>query len=59
MAITGPSVIFFNGNDFAEQAKKADEVGFHGLTVWGEPSPYYVNDRVELSRVRPVHLGPR
>lgn len=30
----------FNGKDFAEQAKKAAEVGFQGLTVWGEPSSY-------------------
>jgi hypothetical protein len=37
----------FNGKDFAEQAKKAAEVGFQGLTVWGEPSPYHVS--TELS----------
>ena len=37
----------FNGKDFAEQAKKAAEVGFKGLTVWGEPSPYHVS--TELS----------
>jgi hypothetical protein len=37
----------FNGKDFAEQAKKAAEVGFQGLTVWGEPSPYNVS--TELS----------
>lgn len=38
---------FFNGRDFAEMAWKANEVGFNGLTVWGEPSPYHTN--VELS----------
>lgn len=37
----------FNGKDFAEHAKKAAEVGFKGLTVWGEPSPY--NTSTELS----------
>lgn len=37
----------FNGRDFAAMAKKASEVGFRGLTVWGEPSPYEVS--VELS----------
>lgn len=30
----------FNGRDFAAHAQKAAEVGFRGLTVWGEPSPY-------------------
>jgi NAD(P)-dependent dehydrogenase (short-subunit alcohol dehydrogenase family) len=30
----------FNGRDFAALARKAAEVGFRGLTVWGEPSPY-------------------
>jgi hypothetical protein len=38
---------FFNGRDFAAMAKKAAEVGFQGLTVWGEPSPYETS--VELS----------
>ena len=37
----------FNGRDFAEMAWKAAEVGFEGLTVWGEPSPYHVS--TELS----------
>ena len=37
----------FNGKDFAEQAKKAAEVGFKGLTVWGEPSSYVTS--TELS----------
>jgi hypothetical protein len=37
----------FNGKDFAEQAKKAAEVGFKGLTVWGEVSPYVTS--TELS----------
>jgi hypothetical protein len=37
----------FNGKDFAEQAKKAAEVGFSGLTVWGEVSPYVTS--TELS----------
>lgn len=38
---------FFNGRDFAEMAWKAKEVGFNGLTIWGEASPYHTN--VELS----------
>jgi hypothetical protein len=38
---------FFNGRDFAEMSWKAREVGFDGLTVWGEASPYASN--VELS----------
>jgi hypothetical protein len=38
---------FFNARDFAEHARKAKEVGFNGLTVWGEASPYHTN--VELS----------
>ncbi|MDQ2683880.1 MAG: hypothetical protein M3Y37_10175 [Chloroflexota bacterium] len=37
----------FNGKDFAEQAKKAAEVGFQGLTIWGEPSSYVTS--TELS----------
>ncbi len=37
----------FNGRDFAEMAWKAAEVGFQGLTIWGEPSPYHVS--TELS----------
>ena len=38
---------FFNGRDFAEMAQKAHEVGFNGLTVWGEPSSFETN--TELS----------
>jgi len=38
---------FFNGLDFAKMAKKAHEVGFKGLTVWGEASAFETN--VELS----------
>lgn len=34
---------FFNGRDFADMAKKAYEVGFNGLTVWGEPSSFETN----------------
>ena len=30
-------------SDFAEMARKANEVGFNGLTVWGEASPYHVS----------------
>lgn len=37
----------FNGRDFEAMAKKADAVGFEGLTIWGEPSPY--NTSTELS----------
>ncbi len=37
----------FNGLDFAKMAKKAYEVGFKGLTVWGEASAFETN--VELS----------
>jgi hypothetical protein len=37
----------FNGKDFAEHARKAADVGFQGLTVWGEPSPYHAS--TELS----------
>jgi len=29
-----------NARDFAAQAQKAAEIGFRGLTVWGEVSPY-------------------
>ncbi len=38
---------FFNGRDFAEMAWKANEVGFNGLTIWGEASGYHTN--AELS----------
>ncbi len=38
---------FFNGRDFAEMAKKTHEVGFKGLTVWGEASSFETN--AELS----------
>jgi hypothetical protein len=38
---------FFNARDFAEMAWKAKEVGFNGLTIWGEASPFHTN--VELS----------
>ncbi len=31
---------FFNGRDFAAMAQKAAEVGAHGLSVWGEVSPF-------------------
>lgn len=37
----------FNGRDWEAMAKKAKSVGFDGLTVWGEPSPY--NTATELS----------
>lgn len=37
----------FNGRDFADMAQKAAEIGFDGLTVWGEPSSF--NASVELS----------
>jgi hypothetical protein len=37
----------FNGSDFEAMAKKAASVGFKGLTVWGEVSPY--NTATELS----------
>jgi hypothetical protein len=32
---------FFNGRDFHDMAKTAQQTGFQGLTVWGEPSPYH------------------
>lgn len=38
---------FFNGRDIADMAIKAHDVGFNGLTVWGEASAYHTN--VELS----------
>lgn len=38
---------FFNGRDFAEMAAKTHEVGFDGLTIWGEASAYHTN--AELS----------
>lgn len=37
----------FNGRDFEAMAKKAHAVGFQGLTIWGEVSPY--NTATELS----------
>lgn len=36
-----------NAATFAEMAQKSHEVGMQGLTVWGEPSPYFAT--VELS----------
>lgn len=36
-----------NASTFAEMAQKSHEVGMEGLTVWGEPSPYFAT--VELS----------
>jgi len=36
----------FNGRDWEAMAKKAKAVGFDGLTVWGEASPY--NTATEL-----------
>lgn len=36
-----------NASTFAEMAQKSHEVGMQGLTVWGEPSPYFAT--VELS----------
>jgi hypothetical protein len=37
---------FFNGRDFAEMAWKAHEIGFNGLTVWGEMSSYHTNSEL-------------
>ena len=37
----------FNGRDFEAMAKKAGAVGFQGLKIWGEVSPY--NTATELS----------
>ncbi len=36
-----------NASTFAEMAQKSHAVGMQGLTVWGEPSPYFAT--VELS----------
>ncbi len=36
-----------NAKTFAEMAQKSQAVGMQGLTVWGEPSPYYAT--VEIS----------
>ncbi len=36
-----------NAKTFASMAQKSFEVGMQGLTVWGEPSPFFAN--VELS----------
>lgn len=36
-----------NARTFADMARFCSEVGMNGLTVWGEPSPYYAT--VELS----------
>ena len=38
---------FFNARTFADMAEVAAKVGFEGLTIWGEPSPYQAT--VELS----------
>ncbi len=37
----------FNGRVFAEMAQKSHAVAMQGLTIWGEPSPYFAT--VELS----------
>lgn len=37
----------FNARTFSDMARKCFDVGMHGLTVWGEPSPYHAS--VELS----------
>ena len=50
--------LFLQRRDFAEMAWKAREVGFHGLTVWGEVSPYNAATELELPRLRPLLLGP-
>lgn len=36
-----------NARSFADMARKGSSAGMQGLTVWGEPSPYYAT--VELS----------
>jgi hypothetical protein len=38
---------FLNARVFADQARLCARTGLHGLTVWGEPSPYHAT--VELS----------
>ncbi|NOZ32613.1 MAG: hypothetical protein GXP01_05975, partial [Alphaproteobacteria bacterium] len=45
----------FNGRTFADMARGAARTGMHGLTVWGEPSPYFAT--VELSYLAFARFG--
>ena len=44
-----------NARVFADQARLCARTGMHGLTVWGEPSPYHAT--VELSYLAFARFG--
>ncbi len=46
-----------NARVFADMARLCGERGMHGLTVWGEPSPYHATRGALLPRLRTLQLG--
>ena len=46
-----------NARVFADMATLCADRGLHGLTVWGEPSPYHATVELSVPCLRPLLLG--